>query len=68
MTIFINYFLTNLMAKWFNLWGEYIRIIEPHEFEHYMVMMDKKPIDLDLFNRKLSAALIKANEQILPKE
>ncbi|MEZ4909235.1 MAG: adenylate/guanylate cyclase domain-containing protein [Saprospiraceae bacterium] len=23
MTIFINYFLTNLMAKWFNLWGEY---------------------------------------------
>ena len=24
MTIFINYFLTNLMAKWFNLWGEYI--------------------------------------------
>ena len=23
MTIFINYFLTNLLAKWFNLWGEY---------------------------------------------
>ena len=45
-----------------------LRIIEPHEFEHYMLMLDKKPVDLDLFNRKLSAALIKANEQILPKE
>lgn len=46
MTIFINYFLTNLMAKWFNLWGEYNAIativmpklvIFPIELQPYFV-------------------------------
>jgi hypothetical protein len=40
-----------------------LRVIEPHEFEDYMIMLDKKPISLESFNEKLSAARMQAQQQ-----
>jgi oligoribonuclease (3'-5' exoribonuclease) len=40
-----------------------LRLIEPHEFEDYMIMLDKIPISIESFNEKLTAARIQAQEQ-----
>jgi len=40
MTIFINHFLTNLLAKWFNLWGEYIRHFQNFNNETILYQID----------------------------